>query len=142
MVQLLQLLEIAPETIIPQRPPFIMIDHLTGYDERTNSTCLTVRPDNIFVAEGRMLATGIVEHIAQTCAARLGYYNLISGLPVKIGYIGAVNNMHVVRCPMVGEKIETTICVQEEVFGMTLVHAEVRVADELIASADMKIAIQ
>jgi hypothetical protein len=101
-----------------------------------------VRDDNIFVEDGRMLATGVVENVAQTCAARLGYYNLISGLPVKIGYIGAVNNMHVMRCPLVGETVDTTIRVKEEVFGMTLVYAEVRVADETIATADMKIAIQ
>jgi predicted hotdog family 3-hydroxylacyl-ACP dehydratase len=142
MVQLLQLLEIAPEKILPQRPPFVMIDNLTAYDDETTSTRLTVRDDNIFVEDGRMLATGVVENVAQTCAARLGYYNLISGLPVKIGYIGAVNNMHVMRCPLVGETVDTTIRVKEEVFGMTLVYAEVRVADETIVTADMKIAIQ
>lgn len=142
MVQLLRLLEIDPLDILPQRPPFVMIDNLTAYDERTTSTRLLVAADNIFVEGGEMLASGLVENIAQTCAARLGYYNLVSGLPVKIGYIGAVSNMHVARVPKVGETLDTTIVVEEEVMGMTLASASVRVGDETIVTASIKISIR
>ncbi len=142
MVQLLRLLDVSPLDILPQRPPFILIDRLTQYDEALTVTQLTVRPDNLFVSKGCLLASGLVENMAQTCAARLGYYNLISGLPVKIGFIGAVNNLHVRRTPQVGERLDTTIRVKEEVFGMTLVDAETRVGEELIATAELKIAIQ
>ncbi|MCD8317592.1 MAG: pseudouridylate synthase [Paraprevotella sp.] len=142
MVQLLQLLDITPLDILPQRPPFVMIDHLTNYSQEITATQFTVRPDNIFVAEGKMLATGLIENMAQTCAARLGYYNLISGLPVKIGFIGAIRNLHIMRTPKVGETLDTLIRVKEEIFGMTLVDAESRVKEEMIAKAEMKIAIQ
>ena len=142
MVQLLRFLEINPLDILPQRPPFIMIDHLTYYDESVTKTQLTVRHDNIFVSKSRMLASGLIENMAQTCAARLGYFNLISGLPVKIGYIGAISNLHIFRPPKVVETLDTTICVKEEVFGMTLVESEVHVSDELIATAELKIAVQ
>ena len=142
MVQLLRLLEIDPLDILPQRPPFVMIDNLTDYDERNTSTRLLVRADNIFVDNGCMLASGLVENIAQTCAARLGYYNLVSGLPVKIGYIGAVSNLHVARVPKVGETLDTTIVVEEEVMGMTLASASVCVGDEKIVTASIKISIR
>lgn len=142
MVQLLQFLEISPLDILPQRPPFVMIDHLTYYDEEKTSTQLTVREDNIFVDSHRMLAPGVVENIAQTCAARLGYFNLISGLPVRIGFIGAISNLHLVRAPRVGETLDTTIQVKEEVLGMTLVEAKVCVDNEILVTAEMKIAIQ
>lgn len=142
MVQFLRLLDISPLDLLPQRPPFILIDHLTYYDERKTSTRFTVREEGLFVEHGRLLISGLVENIAQTCAARLGYYNLISGLPVKIGVIGAVSNLWTRRMPLIGETLETTIRVKEEVFGMTLVDAEVRVMDERIATAEMKIAIQ
>lgn len=142
MVQFLRLLDISPLDLLPQRPPFILIDHLTYYDERETSTRFTVREEGLFVEHGRLLTSGLVENIAQTCAARLGYYNLISGLPVKIGVIGAVSNLWTRRMPLIGETLETTIRVKEEVFGMTLVDAEVRVMDERIATAEMKIAIQ
>lgn len=142
MVQFLRLLDISPLDLLPQRPPFILIDHLTYYDERKTSTRFTVREEGLLVEHGRLLISGLVENIAQTCAARLGYYNLISGLPVKIGVIGAVSNLWTRRMPLIGETLETTIRVKEEVFGMTLVDAEVRVMDERIATAEMKIAIQ
>ncbi len=142
MVQFLRLLDISPLDLLPQRPPFILIDHLTYYDARKTSTRFTVREEGLFVEHGRLLISGLVENIAQTCAARLGYYNLISGLPVKIGVIGAVSNLWTRRMPLIGETLETTIRVKEEVFGMTLVDAEVRVMDERIATAEMKIAIQ
>lgn len=142
MVQLLQLLDINPLDILPQRPPFIMIDYLTYYDEVKTSTRFTVRQDNIFVADNRMLATGLIENVAQTCAARIGYFNLVGGLPVKIGFIGAISNLNVIRTPQVNEVLDTTIRVKEEVFGMTLVEAETRVGDEIIVTAEMKIAIQ
>lgn len=142
MVQFLQLLDINPLDILPQRPPFIMIDYLTYYDEVKTSTRFTVRQDNIFVADNRMLATGLIENVAQTCAARIGYFNLVSGLPVKIGFIGAISNLNVIRTPRVNEVLDTTIRVKEEVFGMTLVEAETRVGDEIIVTVEMKIAIQ
>ena len=105
MVQFLRLLDISPLDILPQRPPFVLIDRLTHYDETSAKTCLTVREDNLFVENGRMLATGLVENMAQTCAARLGYYNLVSGLPVRVGVIGAVSKLHVRREPLTGERL-------------------------------------
>lgn len=142
MVQFLQLLEISPLDILPQRPPFVMIDRLACCDGEKTATRLAVRGDNLFVSGGRMLASGLLENIAQTCAARLGYFNLVSGLPVKIGFIGAVRNMHVARVPVVGETLDTTIRVREKVMGMLLADAEIRVAGEVIVSAEMKMAIQ
>ena len=142
MVQCLRLLDVNPLDILPQRPPFVMIDHLVYNDESETRACLQVLPDNIFVSEGKMLAAGVVENMAQTCAARLGYYNLVSGLPVRIGVIGAIRNLHVRRTPVVGETLDTLVRVREEVLGMTLVDAETRIRDEVVATAEMKIAIQ
>ncbi|WP_289200496.1 hypothetical protein [Phocaeicola sartorii] len=55
-------MDINPLDILPQRPPFIMIDYLTYYDEVKTSTRFTVRQDNIFVADNRMLATGLIQN--------------------------------------------------------------------------------
>ena len=125
-------MDVSPLDILPQRPP---------YDETVTATQFLVRQDHLFVSEDCLQPAGLVENMAQTCAARLGYYNLISGLPVKIGFIGAVSNLHILRVPVVGECLDTTIRVKEEVFGMTLVDAETRVGEEVIATAELKIAI-
>ena len=109
MVQLLRLLDVNPLDILPQRPPFVMIDNLIRYDERIAATRLKVKENTMFVYDGELSAAGMIENMAQTCAARLGYYNLISGLPVKIGYIGAISGLHISRTPKVGEILETEI---------------------------------
>ncbi len=142
MVQFLRFLDVSPSDILPQRPPFVFIDALTHYDEGVTSTRFTIGEDCMFVSGGKLLASGVIEHIAQTCAARLGYYNLVSGLPVKIGFIGAIRNLHLSRMPAVGETLDTTIRVKDEVFGMTLVDAETCIGAEVIAKAEMKIAVQ
>ncbi len=127
--------------LLPQRPPFVMIDRLVLCDAVFAVTELTVREDNIFVENGHLTSSGLIENIAQTCAARIGYLNLNAGGTVKIGVIGAISNLDIVRTPKIGEKLETTVELISEVFQMTLVDAVVRSNDEEIVRASMKIAL-
>jgi predicted hotdog family 3-hydroxylacyl-ACP dehydratase len=130
--------------LLPQRPPFVMVDKLLYCDLKTVKTALTVREDNIFCDDGRLAEAGLIENTAQTCAARMGY---ISACPeagdgsVKLGFIGAIRDMEIFRLPLVGETLLTEIKVEEEVFQMMLVSATVTVGNEQIASGKMKIAI-
>lgn len=127
--------------LIPQRPPFVMIDRLLSSDNVYSVTELEVRNDNIFVENERLTASGLIENIAQTCAARIGYINLNSGQPVKIGVIGSISNLTISRTPKVGEKLTTTIQLLEEVFNVTMVLATIKIGEEEIVSANMKIAL-
>lgn len=127
--------------LLPQRPPFVMIDSLLSFDAVNTVTCFKIREDNLFFDNGRFTAYGLTENIAQTAAARLGYINYINKTEVKIGYIGAVKNLKVLRTPRAGEEIVTTITLKEEVFGMSLVDAVVRSDNEVMAECEMKIAV-
>ena len=133
--------DITINELIPQRPPFVMIDKLVSCDMVVTVTELEVRDDNVFVCNGRFSAEGMMENIAQTCAARMGYINLSRNEAVKIGVIGAVSNYEVFHTPIVGETITTTIEVIEELFQITMVKAVVRCGDETLAQANMKIAL-
>ena len=127
--------------LLPQRPPFVMVDHLTDYSDTQSTCCLTVRADNVFFEKGCLTAPGLIEHIAQTCAARLGYYNCyVRKTGVRLGFIGEVKDLNILRLPREGEMIETTIVVVQEIFDVTLVSAEVRVGAEVIATTLLKIA--
>lgn len=128
--------------LLPQRPPFVMIDRLVHYDPVVTISSLEVRADNIFVDDGLFSTAGLNENIAQTCAARMGYISLSRNDRVKLGFIGAVSNFHVLRCPAVGQVLTTCIEVIEEVFQITLVHATVSCGDELLAETDLKIALE
>lgn len=129
-------------TLLPQQEPFVMVDRLVHYDPVRTVTTLEVREDNIFADDGHLSVAGLNENIAQTCAARMGYISYISGQRVKIGVIGAITNFSVIRTPLVGEVLTTTIDVVQEVFNVTLVHASVTVGSEVIAETDLKIALQ
>jgi 3-hydroxymyristoyl/3-hydroxydecanoyl-(acyl carrier protein) dehydratase len=59
--------------LLPQRPPFIMVDKLTNYDTVSAKTVFAIREDNLFCKDGVMEEAGLVENIAQTCATRTGF---------------------------------------------------------------------
>ena len=138
----MELKDIDIREIIPQRPPFRMVDRLLSYDETVSEATLLLRPDNIFLDDTFQTA-GFVEHIAQTCAARIGYYNkYILHRDIVIGYIGAIRQLDVKRHPSVGEELLTRIEVLSSAFGMTLVSAVVSTSQgELIADGEVKIAL-
>ena len=128
--------------LLPQREPFVMVGMLVYFDNEKTVVQTEVKEDNIFVENGVFTVSGIIENIAQTCAARIGYVNkYILKKGIQLGFIGAIRNMNLYRCPKVGETIETTIVIIEEIFGMTLVTASVKSGDDVIADSEMKIAL-
>lgn len=128
-------------TLLPQRPPMVMVDRLLHCDPVVTETILTVQADNIMVDDGRLSAMGLIENIAQTCAARMGYINLTAGKEVQVGVIGALRDVEIHALPKVGDTITTHIEVSDEVFGMTLAQASSRCGDTLLASGTIKIAL-
>jgi|WetSurMetagenome_2_1015567.scaffolds.fasta_scaffold00382_21 3-hydroxymyristoyl/3-hydroxydecanoyl-(acyl carrier protein) dehydratase len=128
-------------SLIPQRPPFIMIDHLIHYDEVVTKTVFRVTDDCLFCHNGELVPAGIIENIAQTCAARIGYINRLSNEEVKIGVIGSVQNLTVNSQPHTGDLLETEIIVSNVVFAVTIVDAYVKCKGNIVAQCSMKIAI-
>lgn len=128
--------------LLPQREPFVMVDKLVYFDEKTTTTSFLVREDNLFVENGRLNACALAENIAQTCATRLGYVNkYILKRGIQIGFIGAVKDMKVIDTPVVGDVLTTTIHVLEQIMGLTLVTAVIRIGDRVVTTAEMKIAL-
>lgn len=128
--------------LLPQQEPFVMVSKLSHFDMEKTITVTEIVSDNIFVENEVFIASGVIENIAQTCAARIGYVNkYILKKGIQLGFIGAIRNLNLYRCPKVGEVIETSIITIEEIFGMTLVTATVKVGDDIIAESEMKIAL-
>ncbi len=138
----MQIEEIDIHELLPQQEPFVMVGRLIGFDDKETVTATTVTEENIFVDNGVFTESGVIENIAQTGAARIGYINkYILKQGIQLGFIGAVRNLSITRLPVTGEEIHTSICVLEEIFGMTLISAEVKTGDETVATAEMKIAL-
>lgn len=127
--------------LLPQRPPFIMIDRLVFFDEVVTTTEFLVSSNHIFMEGDVLNPCALVENIAQTCAARMGYINYINHEKVRIGFIGSIRNLNILRPVRLGELLTTSIEVKEEVMQLTLVDAIVKVGDETVVTAEMKIAL-
>ena len=135
--------EIDVHTLLPQQEPFVMIHQLISYDEVRTVTSFTVTEDHLYYEDGTLNAYALIENIAQTCAARMGYINqYINNEKVSIGFIGAVRNLEISALPRTGQTIRTTVEVVEEVFGMTLAHASVTCEGETLVTTEMKIALK
>ena len=120
-----------------------MIGALCHFDMECTVSSLHIKESNLFVSNGKLTSPGIIENIAQTCAARIGYINkyiLLKG--VQIGVIGAINEFELYDFPRVGETIITEIRLIDEVFGMLLVSATVNSGNKLMVKTKMKIAIK
>ena len=129
--------------LLPQCPPFVMLDRMHSSDRVRTVTSLVVRSDNFFHEDGKLSEAGLLENMAQTCAARMGYISLeLEGGSIKLGFIGSMRNMNIFRLPEVGEEILTEAIVLEEVFQMTLVNMKVATTTgDAIAEGEMKISL-
>lgn len=129
--------------LLPQQEPFVMIGTLVHFDQTLTVTETLVKADNIFVENGRFSATGLMENIAQTCAARIGYVNkYILKKGIQLGFIGAVRNFEVFELPNAGDTIITRVDVKEEIFGMTLAEASIECLGKTLVTTEMKIAVK
>ncbi len=126
---------------VPQRPPVVMIDTLVDCNEKETITSFTIEADNMFCENGMFTEAGLMENMAQTAAAKVGYECMLLNKPVPPGYIGAVKNLEVSRYPKVGDTINTKISVENVVFGITLIAGSVSFNGVKIASAEMKIVL-
>ena len=130
-------------TVLPQQEPFVMVGSLIAFDADSSVTETLIREDNIFVDDGHFSASGMMENIAQTCAARVGFYNkYVLHKDVQVGFIGAVRNYVVHSLAPVGEMVTTRVDILQDVFGMTLANAQVTCRGEVIAEAEIKLAVR
>ncbi len=128
--------------LIPQRSPILMIDEFLGFDKQVSRSHLLVTDDNLFVDDGVLCECGIIEHIAQSAAARVGFIFKSKGEPIPLGYIGAVNSFNLMEYPKVGDEIFTEINVAQEFMNISLIEAQCNVNDNVVAQCKMKIFLE
>ena len=128
--------------LIPQRAPMVMLHGLVSCGEKTTESVLKVEAGNIFLERGHLAAPGLVENIAQTAAARVGYICQKENIPVPIGYIGVVKNLEVFFLPELGSEIQTEVTITHQVFDVTVIQGTITNKGKIAAKCEMKIFIQ
>ncbi|MBP5692503.1 MAG: pseudouridylate synthase [Bacteroidales bacterium] len=133
--------ELSVTSLVPQRPPFLLVDRVLHSSEEDTETVFEIKEDNVFQEDGFLSAAGVMENMAQSCACRMGCRSIDAGNPVKIGVVGAIKNFSLERLPRQGETLHTHVCILEEVFNLTLAGVVVLAGDQTIASCRIKIAV-
>jgi predicted hotdog family 3-hydroxylacyl-ACP dehydratase len=128
--------------LIPQRPPFVMIDQLTACTGKSASGRLFIRESNVLCHDGCLQESGMMECIAQTAAAYTGYCQLSACKEVTRGYIGAVKNFVVHALPAVNTEIRSEILIDNELLGYTLVTGKIFRNTEVLAECEMRILLE
>jgi predicted hotdog family 3-hydroxylacyl-ACP dehydratase len=127
-------------SIIPQRDPFVLIDELTERTDVFSTSSFLIKEGHLLVENGHLSAEGLIENIAQTAAAGVGYeYQYLKKTTPPIGYIGAVSKLVVNGNPPVGSTIKTTVNVTNKIMNVTIISGSVFLQDELLANCEMKI---
>ena len=125
--------------LIPQREPMVLVDKFFGIDDRDSFSGLTVTEDNLFCCDGILTEEGVIEHFAQSAAARIGFLFVQNNETVPIGFIGAVSKFSIYVHPRLGSELLTVVSIIQEVGNITLAGVKSWVGDELIAESELKI---
>jgi predicted hotdog family 3-hydroxylacyl-ACP dehydratase len=128
-------------TYIPQRAPFVMIDNLLEQSKEEVISDFHIQNENIFIEDGNFTISGLLENIAQTAAANVGYECAKQNIPVPLGFIGAISKVKVFNLPKVGSSFNTKVSILQEVFNITLIEGKVSQNGETLVSCQMKIMV-
>ncbi len=127
-------------TIIPQRPPFVMIDGLVNA-ESTGFESIFLLTDNLILKTDQVVSeNSLIENVAQTCAAGFGYLaKQMENTEPKIGFIGAVTKLKVLGQTNIGDVLNTKVEILQTFENIHLIQGNVFVNENLILSCQMKI---
>lgn len=124
---------------IPQKAPFIMIGKLLDATSKKTLTSLYIKEDNLFCSEGVFREPGLIENMAQTAAAGIGYVSKSAGMEPPVGFIGGLRNLQIYELPGIGKEIRTEITLDHEIFDATVVSGKIYLKDRCIAECELKI---
>ena len=129
--------------LLNQRAPILMVDTLYEVNDNGAVSGLTVSNDNFFIRDGQFTEPGLIEHMAQSASAFVGYKALKNNSSdAPVGYIGEIKNFKVSNSlPKAGDAIVTTVSVQSVVMNITLFTAESKVDGNTIATCQMKLSV-
>lgn len=126
---------------IPHRAPFVMVDNLVSATRERFESDFTVTNDNVLVQDGFFQETGLIEHIAQTCAASFGYLDREEDGEPKIGFIGAVSKVLVTELPPVDSMIRTVVTPLHQLGNIYLVRGESFLDGRILLGCELKIVV-
>lgn len=127
---------------IPQRQPFVLVGTLEYSDGEKTVSTFEISEDMIMVSGGFLSEGGLIENIAQTAAAGVGYLFHKENKPAPVGFIAAIKNLEIMKLPLVGSTIKTTVTIKNQVMDFSIINGQVFSGEEIIADCEMRIFVK
>ncbi len=128
--------------LIPQKPPFVLIGSLLQVSELNCTTSFLIDANHVMCHNGKLTAGGLMENIAQTAAAKMGYECALQGKKIPIGFIGDVRDFVFTQLPKAGDVVTTEITITNQVFDVSIISGSVKLNGVEIATGKMKIFVE
>lgn len=125
------------ENLIPQKHPFVMVDKMYSFSEKTLEAGLKIQKENIFCDGHNFVESGLIEHMAQTVALHKGYDFFLKKEKPPIGFIGSLKNIQIFELPKIGDQIITEITIVNEFDGFTMVDVVTKKQNNIIAKGQL-----
>ncbi|NIJ55126.1 hypothetical protein [Dyadobacter arcticus] len=126
---------------IPHRAPFVMIDNLINATRERFESDFAILSDNVLVENGFLQETGLIENIAQTCAAAFGYLDREAAGAPKIGFIGSIGRLEVFELPPVNATIQTVVFPTHQLGNIYLLKGESFLEGRILLGCELKIVV-
>ena len=125
--------------LLPQGPPFVMVDKLLYSDGHITCTTFRITPGNPLVEKGRLSAAGLIENIAQTAAVGAGYAARAVNESVRPGYLISVKDLEIRALPEMEAELMTEITITARVADIIVISGKTTCNGKVIATGEMKI---
>lgn len=129
------------QDFLPHRPPFLMIDGLLTVTAERFESVFEITEHNVLVSDAEFQESGIIENIAQTCAASFGYLDREQEGEPKIGFIGAISRVQVHALPALSCRINTIVEPTHRLGNIVMVSGKSYLNGNLLLECEMKIVI-
>jgi predicted hotdog family 3-hydroxylacyl-ACP dehydratase len=76
-----------PAELLPHTPPMILVDEVVQVEPDRVVCRLTLRPDSMFVEDGKVPGLVAIEYMAQAIGSIVGVKRLSRGEPIRVGFL-------------------------------------------------------
>ena len=124
--------------LVPHRPPMQWLSALTDCTETTATATACFTADHFAVVNGAVPETALIECVAQTVAAALGYRSRATGV-VSNGLLAAVTKFQIQSPPPVGPELQIAVREIKRLGPMVLIAGVVTCGGRVIASGELSL---
>lgn len=125
--------------LLPQKPPFVLVDTLIGAEPTRFRSAFTVPAGHLLVENGALLDAGLLENAAQTAALGMGHEAARAGSAPPLGFIGAISKLSILGRAEAGQRLETEVAVKHEVMNARVLSATVTCGGRVLADMELKV---